>query len=77
MPEPAVEQAILNHYGVGSVEELYDVYTADFNDAVVPGFCKECGDYYGDVEPDARKYKCKNCGKPAVFSVVEIMIFGD
>jgi len=38
------------------------------------GFCIECGaDAYG-VEPDARRYICEECGKPAVFGAEELLI---
>ena len=38
------------------------------------GFCLACGaDAYG-VEPDARRYKCEECGKKAVYGAEECLI---
>jgi|TARA_Y100000034_G_C6770429_1_gene343676 hypothetical protein len=38
------------------------------------GFCLACGgDAYG-VEPDAREYKCEECGERKVYGAEEYMI---
>ena len=42
-----------------------------------PGLCIACGAEAEDVEPDASKAPCDNCGKPAVYGVelIAIMAF--
>jgi hypothetical protein len=39
-----------------------------------PGFCIECGFEQDGYEPDARKYKCENCDKRAVYGAEELFI---
>lgn len=39
-----------------------------------PGLCVACGADAEDVEPDASKYICDCCGKPAVYGVELIAI---
>ena len=41
-----------------------------------PGFCVACGAETDGCEPDARNYKCEECGKRQVFGAEEIMIMG-
>lgn len=43
-------------------------------DSMDEGYCVSCGEFYGNVEPDARKYTCDSCGKNAVYSVTEIFL---
>lgn len=38
-----------------------------------PGFCIACGADAYDCEPDARNYKCEDCGKAQVFGAAELM----
>ncbi len=38
------------------------------------GFCLACGAERGLCEPDARNYKCDNCGEFQVFGAEEILI---
>jgi hypothetical protein len=38
------------------------------------GVCVECGASKYNCEPDARKYKCDDCGAFAVYGAEEIMI---
>ncbi len=41
------------------------------------GFCRACGAEHYNIEPDARKYECEECGKPQVYGAEELlMIFG-
>jgi len=40
------------------------------------GYCLICGLDYDNVEPDARKYPCDECGKNSVYGAQEIMIAG-
>ena len=45
---------------------FYDVY---------PGFCVVCGRESNDCEPDARKYRCDDCGKRSVYGAAELVIY--
>lgn len=38
------------------------------------GICKECGHEHDGCEPDARNYKCENCGAMAVYGAEELLI---
>ncbi len=40
------------------------------------GFCTACGDEAWGVEPDARRYRCKSCGQPAVYGAEELLMMG-
>lgn len=37
------------------------------------GFCTECGAKAHCVEPDARNYRCEDCGELAVFGAEELL----
>ena len=40
------------------------------------GFCVACGEMSEDnVEPDAREYKCDNCGERAVYGAEELILY--
>jgi hypothetical protein len=51
-------------------DELMEVMEND--DPV--GFCIKCGCRHEPVEPDARKYTCEACEKPAVYGASEIIM---
>lgn len=38
------------------------------------GICHNCGHIQSNVEPDARNYKCENCGDNAVFGIEQTVI---
>lgn len=38
------------------------------------GFCTACGAEVDGVEPDARNYKCEECGRNKVFGAEELLI---
>lgn len=40
------------------------------------GYCTECGDEHDNVEPDAERYKCANCGAYAVFGAQQLLLMG-
>lgn len=42
------------------------------NDCI--GFCIECGSEQYGCEPDARNYKCEDCGAKKVFGAEEILM---
>lgn len=47
------------------IEEAMETYS---------GFCRACGDQRGECEPDARKYKCEECGAHEVYGAEEYVI---
>mgnify|MGYP001579567134 FL=1 len=40
------------------------------------GFCLQCGMQQEGCEPDARRYKCEDCGKRSVYGAEEILMMG-
>ncbi|MGB5083329.1 MAG: hypothetical protein WBO09_01715 [Methylocystis silviterrae] len=40
------------------------------------GFCLACGSERESCEPDARRYKCEDCGRHLVFGAEEIVLMG-
>lgn len=40
------------------------------------GFCTSCGAEHDCCEPDARKYKCDECGKMTVYGASELVMMG-
>jgi predicted RNA-binding Zn-ribbon protein involved in translation (DUF1610 family) len=38
------------------------------------GICIACGAEQEGVEPDARKYKCDDCGEPKVYGAEELLM---
>ena len=40
----------------------------------MPGFCIACGSEVEGVEPDARNYECRRCGRLAVYGAEEILL---
>jgi hypothetical protein len=43
---------------------------------LMAGFCLACGAMRDCCEPDARKYKCDECGRHTVYGAEEIAIMG-
>jgi hypothetical protein len=41
------------------------------------GFCLNCGAGAYGVEPDARNYKCEECGRMEVYGAEEILMMGE
>ena len=54
-------------FSIGEIQDAIENYE---------GFCIECGELHDNVEPDARKYKCENCGKKSVYGAEEIILMG-
>jgi len=40
------------------------------------GFCLACGEESGQIEPDAEKYECEQCGERKVYSAEQMLIRG-
>ena len=53
-----------------TVDRLLEAVKTDEN----LGFCLSCGDEDRGVEPDARRYKCKQCGELRVYGAQELLI---
>ena len=41
-----------------------------------PGFCLACGLEVDGVEPDARRYRCEDCGALKVYGLEELLMMG-
>ena len=41
-----------------------------------PGRCTACGAEASGVEPDARLYRCEECGENAVYGLEELLLRG-
>lgn len=41
-----------------------------------PGFCLNCGAETDGVEPDARNYRCEDCGQPYVYGLEQLLMMG-
>jgi hypothetical protein len=67
---------ILDFYNVSNLSELIAQEDYQLSDSVIDAFCQECGEYYGQLEPDATDVECPCCGEPAVASLLEILLFG-
>ena len=52
-------------------EEEYRSFQNDY-----AGFCLACGVMQECCEPDARKYRCDNCGKSEVYGAEELLLMG-
>lgn len=41
------------------------------------GYCRHCREFTNDfAEPDARNYKCEECGRMSVFGAEEALLMG-
>ena len=41
------------------------------------GWCLACGSEVFGIEPDARRYKCEECGAEEVYGAEELLIRGE
>ena len=57
-----------------TVERLTDAHARAEQNLDNPGICVICGADADGVEPDARKYRCEDCGNPGVYGVEELLI---
>ena len=57
-------------------DELMAACEDSFTSLENPGFCTKCGAYHDGCEPDARNYKCEECGAMEVFGAEELIIMG-
>jgi hypothetical protein len=57
----------------GAKAVLSSIETAMFEN-IDEGYCTACASFYGNVEPDARRYACHVCNKKEVYSLTEIFL---
>ena len=58
-----------------NIDEVLDAAKRGLYDLDNPGFCIKCGFEQDGCEPDAREYRCENCGEHAVFGAEELIIY--
>ena len=57
-----------------TIDRITDAVEAQLSTLENPGFCILCGLEHDGCEPDARNYKCENCGAMQVFGAEELLI---
>ncbi len=60
---------LMDEYGCNLLSEFLDSHCYD---NIVPGICRECG-FVTDVEPDAEKSRCEDCGANTVVSALVLL----
>lgn len=59
------------------IAETVKTFSLDDLNMETGGACTACGDIVQDgIEPDARNYRCPNCGEPKMFGSEELLIMG-
>jgi len=53
-------------------EQILAAVEADEN----TGFCVGCGAEAYNVEPDAERYECEECGAPKVYGAEQLLLLG-
>lgn len=48
----------------------------DLDESMI-GICLHCKSERLECEPDARKYRCEDCGRQEVYGVSELLIMGE
>lgn len=59
---------------IGGPDAVLDSIQAAMMENIDEGYCTECASFYGNVEPDARRYACHVCNKKEVYSLTEIFL---
>jgi hypothetical protein len=59
---------------MNKVIDMEEVMEAVYQDDNL-GVCLACGAWHDGVEPDARRYRCEECGEARVYSAVEIILW--
>jgi hypothetical protein len=66
-PSPAAIDAIKQSVEDNSIANHIEEYD---------GICFVCGEWkYGECEPDARNYRCDECGRRAVYGAEESLFY--
>ena len=66
-----IRELALRHVDEDELCEMAQETMLDMGNA---GLCIECGADADGCEPDARAYRCEDCGKPAVFGLEELVL---
>lgn len=59
-----------------SLPELEEACNSEMYGLENPGFCLACGNQQDGCEPDAREYKCEDCGERQVYGAQEVLLMG-
>ena len=57
-------------------DEILEMAEASMMDLENLGICIACGEEHYNCEPDARKYKCEECGEMKVYGLEELVLMG-
>lgn len=57
-----------------TIDRVMAAAEAQLFDLENPGFCTACGADADGCEPDARNYRCEECGARAVYGAEELLI---
>ena len=57
---------------IGGPEAVLVALEHEVYEGIDEGYCISCGAFYGNVEPDARRYPCGECDQKTVYSILEI-----
>jgi len=57
---------------IGGPEAVLEALEHAVYEGIDEGYCIACGSFYGNVEPDARRYPCGECDQKTVYSILEI-----
>lgn len=55
-------------------ERVMDAAQREMSTLDNPGFCIACGEEADGCEPDARRYRCDECGRHQVYGAAELLI---
>jgi len=57
-----------------TIERIMNAYEGSLTSLDNPGFCMACGSEQDGVEPDARNYKCEECGEDSVYGAEDLVL---
>ena len=57
-----------------TLDRVMNAVESQTNGTNNPGFCIACGNEQEDCEPDAREYKCEECGENEVYGAEELLM---
>ena len=61
---------------IASFSMTEDEYVDDLMGIGSPGRCIECKAAIDGIEPDARRYRCEECGETGVYGLEELLMMG-
>jgi len=59
-----------------TADRIYALCMRRLRDLDDTGVCLACGEEQFGCKPDARQYKCENCGRNTIFGPEEVLISG-